>query len=38
MNIYFVGKDGTLITPPVSGTILEGITRARSSPWPPSWA
>ena len=28
MNIYFVGKDGTLITPPVSGTILEGITRA----------
>ncbi|GAB3253462.1 branched-chain amino acid aminotransferase [Kineosporia babensis] len=28
MNIYFVRKDGTLVTPPVSGTILEGITRA----------
>jgi len=28
MNIYFVYRDGTLVTPPVSGTILEGITRS----------
>ena len=28
MNIYFVRKDGTLVTPTVSGTILEGITRS----------
>lgn len=28
MNLYFVFKDGTLVTPPTQGTILEGITRA----------
>ncbi len=28
MNMYFVHADGRLTTPPVSGTILEGITRA----------
>ena len=27
MNIFFVGADGTLWTPPLSGTILPGITR-----------
>ena len=27
MNLYFVCKDGSLITPPTRGTILEGITR-----------
>ncbi len=27
MNLYFVMGDGTLITPPTGGTILEGITR-----------
>jgi branched-chain amino acid aminotransferase len=27
MNIFFVFKDGTLQTPPLSGTILPGITR-----------
>jgi branched-chain amino acid aminotransferase len=27
MNLYFVQKDGSLVTPPTSGTILEGITR-----------
>jgi branched-chain amino acid aminotransferase len=28
MNLYFVQKDGSLVTPPTGGTILEGITRA----------
>ena len=28
MNLYFVMADGTLVTPPVSGTILEGVTRS----------
>jgi branched-chain amino acid aminotransferase len=27
MNIFFVYDDGTLVTPPTGGTILEGITR-----------
>ncbi|MXO66144.1 branched-chain amino acid aminotransferase [Altericroceibacterium endophyticum] len=27
MNLFFVMNDGTLITPPLSGTILPGITR-----------
>ena len=27
MNIFFVLDDGTLITPPLTGTILPGITR-----------
>jgi len=27
MNVFFVTKDGKLMTPPLSGTILEGITR-----------
>jgi branched-chain amino acid aminotransferase len=27
MNLCFVYKDGTLVTPPTGGTILEGITR-----------
>jgi branched-chain amino acid aminotransferase len=27
MNVYFVFDDGSLVTPPVSGTILEGVTR-----------
>ena len=27
MNLYFVRADGKLITPPISGTILEGVTR-----------
>jgi branched-chain amino acid aminotransferase len=28
MNIFFAFADGTLVTPPASGTILEGVTRA----------
>ncbi|MDO7869125.1 branched-chain amino acid aminotransferase [Nocardioides jiangxiensis] len=28
MNLYFVFKDGRVVTPATSGTILEGITRA----------
>jgi branched-chain amino acid aminotransferase len=28
MNLFFVMADGSLITPPLSGTILPGITRA----------
>jgi branched-chain amino acid aminotransferase len=28
MNLYFVYADGTLVTPPTSGTILEGVTRS----------
>jgi branched-chain amino acid aminotransferase len=27
MNVFFVYEDGTLITPPLTGTILPGITR-----------
>jgi branched-chain amino acid aminotransferase len=27
MNLYFVMADGSLVTPPTSGTILEGVTR-----------
>lgn len=27
MNLYFVMKDGSLVTPPTGGTILEGVTR-----------
>jgi branched-chain amino acid aminotransferase len=27
MNVYFVFDDGSLVTPPTSGTILEGVTR-----------
>jgi branched-chain amino acid aminotransferase len=27
MNVYFVLDDGSLVTPPTSGTILEGVTR-----------
>jgi len=27
MNVFFVYEDGTLVTPPCSGTILSGITR-----------
>lgn len=27
MNIFFVGRDGTIRTPPLTGTILPGITR-----------
>ncbi|HEX7104835.1 MAG TPA: branched-chain amino acid aminotransferase, partial [Acidothermaceae bacterium] len=27
MNIYFVHDDGALVTPPTSGSILEGVTR-----------
>jgi branched-chain amino acid aminotransferase len=28
MNLYFVQEDGTIVTPELSGTILEGITRS----------
>jgi branched-chain amino acid aminotransferase len=28
MNVFFVFRDGTLVTPALSGTILEGITRS----------
>jgi len=28
MNLYFVHRDGRLVTPELSGTILEGITRS----------
>jgi branched-chain amino acid aminotransferase len=28
MNIYLVHRDGTLVTPELSGTILEGVTRS----------
>ncbi|NQX26798.1 branched-chain amino acid aminotransferase [Microbacteriaceae bacterium VKM Ac-2854] len=27
MNVFFVKKDGTLVTPALSGSILEGVTR-----------
>ena len=27
MNVFFVYKDGTLVTPALTGSILEGITR-----------
>jgi branched-chain amino acid aminotransferase len=27
MNLYFVYADGTLVTPELTGTILEGVTR-----------
>jgi branched-chain amino acid aminotransferase len=27
MNVFFVFEDGTMVTPPLSGTILPGITR-----------
>ncbi len=27
MNLYFIFDDGTLLTPPLTGTILPGITR-----------
>ena len=27
MNVFFVFDDGTLVTPPLTGTILPGITR-----------
>lgn len=27
MNVYFVFDDGSLVTPPTSGSILEGVTR-----------
>ncbi len=29
MNIFFVFDDGSMITPPLGGTILPGITAAR---------
>jgi len=28
MNVFFVMNDGTIVTPPLAGTILPGITRA----------
>ena len=28
MNLFFVLSDGSLVTPPLSGTILPGVTRA----------
>ena len=28
MNLFFVTSDGELVTPELTGTILEGITRA----------
>lgn len=28
MNIFFVYRDGTIVTPELTGTILEGVTRA----------
>ena len=28
MNLYFVHSDGTLVTPELTGTILEGVTRS----------
>src|SRR5688500_17835444 len=28
MNLYFVHDDGTIVTPELTGTILEGITRS----------
>ena len=28
MNIFFLFDDGSLVTPPLTGTILPGITRA----------
>ena len=27
MNLFFVTRDGTLVTPELTGTILEGVTR-----------
>ena len=37
MNVVFV-IDGTIVTPPLSGTILPGITRDSCSPWRARWA
>jgi branched-chain amino acid aminotransferase len=28
MNLYFVHKDGTIVTPELTGTILQGVTRS----------
>jgi len=28
MNLYFVHDDGTIVTPELTGTILEGVTRS----------
>lgn len=28
MNLFFAYRDGTIVTPALSGTILEGVTRA----------
>lgn len=28
MNLFFVYRDGTIVTPALSGTILEGVTRS----------
>jgi branched-chain amino acid aminotransferase len=28
MNLYFVHRDGTIVTPELTGTILEGVTRS----------
>ena len=31
MNVFLVYDDGTLVTPELNGSILEGVTRRRSS-------
>ena len=38
MNLYFVHDDGTIVTPELTGSILEGITRDSSSSSPRTWA
>ena len=35
MNLYFVHDDGSIVTPELSGTILEGITRSSIIERPP---
>ena len=39
MNLFFVQRDGSIVTPELTGTILEGDhPRTRSSSWPRSSA
>ena len=34
MNLFFVHADGRLVTPELTGTILEGVTRSSILRWP----
>ncbi len=35
MNVFFVFDDGSMVTPPLTGTILPGITRDFNHPHRP---